>query len=597
MRIIKPEQLTNATQGTNPLGAHEVFFVELWYSMTHQQSLDSYRVKCMNSRMIVRELAEELVIGIIKPSDIKGLSAEAIDCLSKDPVISTGFSCQWKVIEPFLNAPPQAEPDDKKRDKQKAREFVFIVNDFHAALEKSYWQELSAFLPNAVANGDRDQIRIAVSHTIADLVDRGWPTESLFRWHDHFLRDRTRKLYGFEKNLAFMLRILSQPSQEFEVTLRLTGSSNVVNLEEFGDFTFKATAEGLEAAPKKFITRSPNACVAQTKVRDSEFLSAAINAKEKFEQFIDLLRFDYEPYNLKIDPQCHVRRVSDDQTEVPVVRTSTPNPTSGADHSTFASFVEGLKTLSHRSNTEENSRRKIRGAIRQYRFGRDSENYKDKYLNWWMGLEAVANLGGESIGDSVARNVSRLMALPYLVRLLGDALATMKYAKVDWHSDLQAFCGGKDLDALTLNDLLAIIHSQPHQTALLAACAKAPTMHYRCAHLFTTLADPAKTLEKIEEHTRHLEWQLARLYRIRCCIVHGSEVRFRLSLFAANLEFYLKETIKFLITGLNYNGHIYNLEEVFARSSIAYDRVVAGLKTQGAGVAEIKQALFTNIVV
>jgi hypothetical protein len=597
MRIIKPEQLADAMEGVNPLRADEAFFVELWYSMTHQQSLDSYRVKCMNSRMIVRELAEELAIGIIKPNDIKGLSVEAIDCLSKDPVIVARFAYQWKVIEPFLNEPPQAEPDDKKRNKQKAREFTFLINDFHAALEKSYWQELSAFLPNAVATGDRDQIRIVVSHTIADLIDRGWPAESLFRWHDHFLNDKTRKQYGFEKNLSFMLRILSQPSQEFEVTLRLTGSSNVVNLEEFGDFTFKPTAEGLEAAPKKFTTRSANACVAQTKVRDSEFLSAAINAKEKFEQFIDLLRFDYEPYHLKIDPQCHVTRISDGQTDVPVVRTSTPNPTFGADHSTFSSFVEGLKTLSHRSNTEENSRRKIRGAIRQYRFGRDSENYKDKYLNWWMGLEAVANLGGESIGDSVARNVSRLMALPYLVRLLSDALTTMKYAKVDWQADLLAFCGGKELDALTLNDLFAIIQSQPHRTALLAGCDKAPTMHYRCMHLFTTLADPAKTLEKLEDHTRHLEWQLARLYRIRCCIVHGSEVRFRLSLFAANLEFYLKETIKFLITGLNYNGHIYNLEEVFARSSIAYDRVVAGLKTEGAGAEEIKQALFTNIVI
>jgi len=597
MRILKSEQLADAVQGANPLGASEAFFVELWYCMTHQQSLDSYRVKCMNSRMIIREIAEELAIGIIKSSDIKGLSAEAIECLSKDPVITDGFAYQWKVIEPFLKAPPQGEPEDKKRDKYKAREFVFIVNDFHAALEKSYWQVLSSFLPNIVANGDRNQIRAVVSHTIADLVDKGWPTESLFRWYDHFLSDRTRKMYGFQKNLAFMLKILSQPSQEFEVTLRLTGSSNVINLEEFGDFIFKAAAEGLEAAPKKFTTKSPNACVAQTKVLDSEFLSAAINAKEKFEQFIDLLRFDYEPYYLKIDPQCHVRRVSDGKTDVPVVRTNTPNPTSGADHSTFASFAEGLKTLTHRSNTEENSRRKIRGAIRQYRFGRDSENYKDKFLNWWMGLEAVANLGGESIGESVARNVSRLMALPYLARLLGDALATMKYAKIDWHADLQAFCYGKELDTVTSHDLFSIIQSQPHQTALLAACAKAPTLHYRCEYLFSTLADPLKTLEKIEEHTLHLEWQLARLYRIRCCIVHGSEVRFRLSLFAANLEFYLKETIKFIITGLNCNGHIYNLEEVFARGSIAYDRSIAGLKSQNAGAAEIKQALFTNIVV
>jgi hypothetical protein len=213
-----------------------------------------------------------------------------------------------------------------------------------------------------------------------------------------------------------------------------------------------------------------------------------------------------------------------------------------------------------------------------------------------MGLEAVANVSGGSIGDTVSKNVSRMMALPYLSRLLGNALAAMKYAQIEWHLDLKAHCNGKDLQELNLDDFLYIIQSQDHRAKLLAACEKAPTMHYRCAHLFTTLSAPSKTLEKIETHILHLEWQLARLYRIRCCIVHGAEVRFRLNLFAANLEFYLKETIKLLIMMLNNNAHIYNLEEVFSRASIALNRIVSGLKKSNAGFDEIKKAVFANIV-
>lgn len=131
----------------------------------------------------------------------------------------------------------------------------------------------------------------------------------------------------------------------------------------------------------------------------------------------------------------------------------------------------------------------------------------------------------------------------------------------------------------------------------MAVCQRYPTLQYRCEHLFTVLSDPTKTVAKIECHVRHLEWQLARLYRIRCCIVHGAEVRFRLSLFAANLEYYLKETIKFLITRLNDNGHIYNLEEISSRTAVAHNRTVTALKTQGAGALEIKQAVIANIVV
>jgi len=608
MRILRLDQLTNAAQGVNPLDGHATFFVELWYSMTHQRSLDSYRVKCLNSRMMMRELAEELSLGIIKVTEIQSLAAEILDCLTNDPVVQNHFGHHFGVIKPFLTDPPQAEKDEKKEERKdkddkkrereaKVKEFEFIADDFHAALESNYWPALRSELVAAVPSGDRDRTRLVLSHTIADLIDRGWPAETLFRWHDHFLSEVNRAKYSFEKNLSYMLKFLSRPPQEYEVTLRLTGSSNVLNLQEYGTFTFMDKVGNLEGAPQRFVTPAKNVCFAQTVVRDTDFVSAAINAKEQFEQFIDLLRFDYEPYLLKVDQKCHVKRLPEGKVEWPQVKAMIPNPSSDSDHSTFASFISGLKALSLRPETEESSRRKIRGAIRQYRFGRDSDNYKDKFLYWWMGLESVASMRGDSIGESVAKNVSRVMALPYLSRLLGDALGTMNYLPIDWPADLRSFCSGKDLKDVTVRDLLRIIHSETHRTMLLEACTKTPTMHYRCQQLFAVLSDPAKTLLKLEEHVRHLEWQLARLYRIRCCIVHGSEVRFRLSLFAANLEYYLKETVKFLIAGFNDNSHIHNLEEVFYRSTIAYNRAVAGLKAANAGPAEISQAVLSNIVV
>ncbi|UFS72470.1 hypothetical protein LPW11_09810 [Geomonas sp. RF6] len=606
MRIFKPEQLAEAIEGTNPLGANELFFVELWYSMTHQESLDSYRVKCMNSRMLIREWAEELAIGRLNPSEASDVAAETISCLSCDPVIATHFERHWTLLEPVLQAhvPIKAMKPDERKQKATAlrtKEFVFVVNDLHAALEKDYWRLLSSSLPHVVATGNKDTMRIVTSHAIADLVDRGWPIESLFTWHDNFLKAENREIHTFEENLSFMMRKLSEAPVEYQVTLRLTGSKNLVKLGRFGDFVFMAQAE-LKDAPSKFTSAKPASCLAQTTVMGADPLAAAIIAKESFEQVIDLLRFDYEPSRLKIGSLCHVRRVDSDRAVMQVVRTTTPNPTSDSDHSVFSSFVAGLKTLSERDKTEEISRRKIRGAIRQYRFGRDSENYKDKFLNWWLGLEAVANVGGGEIGPTVTFNVSRVMALPYLVRLLVDALTTIKYARIDWHADLRGHCDGKDLQALTIEDLFSITQSPHHVGLLLAGCIKSPTMHYRCEQLFTALADPSKTLAKIDDHTRHLEWQMARLYRIRCCIVHGAEVRFRLSLFAANLEFYLKETTKSLINGLNRNGHVYNVDEIFSRSTIAFDRLRGGLDAAGkAGggpaTPAIRQAVFARIVV
>ncbi|HEY6872925.1 MAG TPA: hypothetical protein VI298_09395 [Geobacteraceae bacterium] len=593
MRIIKPEEL-NAAQ----FAPNEAFLIELWYSMTHQKSLDSYRAKCMNSRMLLRELAEELAIGIIKPCDLKGVCAETDDVLTADPVIKGHFPNLFNRILPFLRTPPQAD-EKYKKDDDKGKEFIFIANDFSASLEKRYWESSCSVLLDALDKGDLESLKIVMSNIIADLIDKGWPIETLFSWHNHFLSPEVRKQYSFNQNLKFMLEVFSNESQQFEVTLRLTGSENLKSLGEFHNFTFVDVPKNLgEKAPPKFKTANKIVCFAQTTVNDSDFLSAAINAKESFEQFIDLLRFDYEPYSLKIDQLCHVKRISDGKIVLPVVKTVIPNPNSNSDHSTFMLFMEGLKALSEKRSLEESTRRKIRGAIRQYRFGRDSENYKDKFLNWWMGLEAVAHIGrGNSIGEVVSYNVSRVMVLPYLARLLGDVLTTMKYGQVGWQPELKAFCSGKELQDLTSYDLLSIIQSDPQRTKLLQSFERIPTLHFRAAQLFPALIDPAETLSKIEAHLHHLEWQMARLYRIRCCVVHGSDVRFRIGLFAANLEFYLKETVKYLIYSLCNNGHVKNLDEVYSRASISYYRTVERLKQPDAGLQEIKDAIFNNNIV
>lgn len=602
MRIIKGDELV-----ASGLDSKEAFFVELWYSMTHKKSLDSYRARCLNSRMIIRELSEELSIGLASPSELTNITAEAQETLKTDPALPS-FASHFRLLEPFFASPPllMKEPngdkqskDEKEKNKERYREFTFIVSDFSAALEKRYWTALCSRLPEVIASGNKDELRTLTSHMIADLIDRNWPVGSLFGWHGHFLSQGQRKTYSFTQSLEFMLKCFTRPAQNFEVTLRLTGSENLVNLEGFASFRFSKEPPKLDTGPKKFKSQGPLVTFAQTEVTDCDFVSAALKAKESFEQIIDLLRFDYEPYHLRIDPLCLVKHVDGD-IDFPVLRPMIPNPASELDATDFARFVQALDDLCSKRKTEESSLRKIRGSIRQYRFGRDSENYKDKFLNWWMGLESLAYVGkGEGIGESVIKNISRVMAIPYFNRLLTDALVTMKYRCIDWHHDLREYCQGKELTALSIEDLYSIIVSPSHRSLLLQACSVSPTMHYHCEKLFETLINPGHAKEKLEAHLRHLEWQLARLYRVRCCIVHGSEVRFRLCLLAANLEYYLKETIKFTIAKLNDSDHVLNLEEVFSRAAVAYRRSIAGLSNEDAGAANaaIKEAVFANIVV
>ncbi len=194
-------------------------------------------------------------------------------------------------------------------------------------------------------------------------------------------------------------------------------------------------------------------------------------------------------------------------------------------------------------------------------------------------------------------NVSRAMMEGYLFRLLRDLLTALKYGQVGWTNELAKHSGCTDIGRLTVSQLLAVLQSEAHQTELWDQCRDHPVLAFRGQQLGECLLDAEKTADLLERHLRHLEWHIHRLYRIRCCIVHGSLIRFRLSLYAANLEYYLKRTTLFVLESFRDNAHVRTLDELFVRGAISFDRVVASLRDEKAGAKRVREAVYAGVVV
>jgi hypothetical protein len=111
------------------------------------------------------------------------------------------------------------------------------------------------------------------------------------------------------------------------------------------------------------------------------------------------------------------------------------------------------------------------------------------------------------------------------------------------------------------------------------------------------LQDPKKTADLLAMHYKHLNWQVARLYRIRCCIVHGSPIIFRLPLFAANLEFYLRELIIVCLRALSLNKHVNSLREVFHRASLVRLRTDSELRATPLSPDAVPSAVFSAMII
>ncbi|MFZ4484874.1 MAG: hypothetical protein ACOYOL_12955, partial [Chthoniobacterales bacterium] len=84
------------------LAENEKFFLELWHGMTHEASLDSHRVRCMNARTIIRELNQDLHIGRARGDDLLGLCSEADEILTCDPVVGESFRRHVGILKPLL---------------------------------------------------------------------------------------------------------------------------------------------------------------------------------------------------------------------------------------------------------------------------------------------------------------------------------------------------------------------------------------------------------------------------------------------------------------------------------------------------------------
>lgn len=601
MRVIEAGKLDAAN-----LLPHERCFLECWYSMTHMRSLDSYRVRCMNSRTIVRELVNELQIARIQGDELCGLCQEAAAILSSDPVLVKHFPATYPAVKSTLDSPPFTKDASISKanaeEKSKLREFAFVAEDLHVALERDYCSNVCSDLPEAIKPDNETEILSITGSLLSDLVDRGWTLESLYRWHRHFFRKDANDKYTFAQNLAFCLTQLNRPPQPFVVTLRLSGTSRLSGIEKYGEFsiseTTSLTPDSKNRAEQNFCKRHELVCFATRQVKSVDHVSAAIHARNSFEQLLDLLCFEYERKAVQIDRMCLVRREGDGKQLLPQIVHTVPNPVENLSEPDFLRFVEDFDVVTKAGRIDLPSRWQLQAAIRQYRFGRNSEGYKDKFLNWWMGLEALAHVGrGKGIGPEVRQNVSRAMIQGYLFRMIRDLLGTLKHCKIRWPSELVTLTSCDNLNDLSVGQLISILQSDAEEKLLWDQCDQHPTLVHRGTAIAQWLSDPKKMAGQLELHRQHLEWHLDRLWRIRCCIVHGSPIRFKLGLFSANLEYYLKQIILFVLSAFRQNEHITSLEEVFRRTTISYDRLVAGLTDPSATVDHAREAVFADIVV
>lgn len=428
---------------------------------------------------------------------------------------------------------------------------------------------------------------------VSDLIDRGWSLETLFGWHGHFLKQAHR---GFSSNLSFMLKQLQQKKQRFQIVLRLAGSSKTRQLNDHGSFAISETAPITPHGQKEiaYCSTNVNQSFAICTIKSFYHDDAALEARDKLESLLDLLQFEYEQSTVSIDEECLVERLDDKKRQFVRIRMQIPNPLEALQEGDFQAFVRRRNSLVSSSQIDKLTKRLILASIRQYRFGRDSTSLSDKFVNWWMGLEALCHAQGD-IGNTVSRRVGNSILHGYLFRICRDLLTTVKHYKVSWSTDFATEADSESLVGLSVGGLIKLFQSGQGQA--LCDCLRGNMLLERHANRVRNWLTDAKVCsQQLDGHLSRVQWHLHRLYRIRCCIVHGAPIRFKLTLAAANLEYYLKQTILLTMDALDTYDHVNGLDEVYERAQLSNNRVLEALREKTADHQTIRNSVFAPLV-
>ncbi|VEN75477.1 hypothetical protein EPICR_90075 [Candidatus Desulfarcum epimagneticum] len=551
------------------------FFVQAWHSLIHHKSLDSHRARCMNSLNIIREL-QELISRRDRlktaEKDIALVAEEALDILKSDMVIKRSFQDHINRLTELLENEIKKKGKQGKEKTTESRLLTYYLKDLRNNLGKKYQDFLFSELDTAIfQKRDTEEIFSLTRTLLSVLMDKSHSMEALFSIVGHVLcgaGDET-----FRNRFSRLKSILSQGDVDYEIIFKLASFKKYTdNMSELGGITFSAALEIESQYPKikKFAAKGLNTVFARIEANGLDTQSAGVQAKQKLDNLLDLIRFELEGNVIKVDERFIARKKHNDvDNTLYRLPSRIPNPSRNLNDETFLGFLNNVEYTLEGAEIQAESRKKITSAFRFYRMGRDTPQYENKFINWWTALEYLLRTGESgSIIVEIERKLTSALLLEYTSKHLKSYISACAYCGADM--------GGAWISPADFFDL---IHDTARWNDIKKKIDKYPFLLFSLEKFQKHTKDAQSILTFLKTHENHLRWHINRLWRMRCDIVHSAEYSINLTLLSGNLEYYLKTLLNMLLESLRANPLITSLTELFIRIDHSANRLKKSLKS------------------
>lgn len=544
------------------------FFVEKSIELLYMGSIDSYRIKLHNPITILEELKYCLVEfekGRIKHfHTIKGnhktgkvVVDEVLSLLKQGPSYIKYSSISQKYLTVLLNEL------NEHNYKRLIPSITMLLKDNSNYIADVFEGIESLITTNGTSFDDLRKIDVSLNILFSSLIKKGFSKGFLYKLvYGVFVHSLTNGK-SFEDHLENFKARLTAESCLHKVIFRIDTTpkvydaisqinvAGIVLTDNINSINLDGTRASSELAVfnvtleiRKFI---------ECEVEAYDYLSALKKARKQLSEYLDVLNLGLSGEFLNIHNRVLVIDLRSPERGAFQNNANILDGKYKAEQSHYSTFTNKIPSILNSSTILDETKEKIKSAVRYLRLGNQSTEIEHKFINYWIGLEYL--FSNYESNNTIVRLKTHFINAH-----------TIAYTKRNIHSFKRNFSQLSDLHkakATTYTNLddEFLKDEQFYQEIATELLDDYPLISYRAMKLkdwfFKPGTSPANGTDYLNRHQENLEIHFTRIYRLRNEIIHDAAMNTNNQLIVSNLRYYLtfilNEAIDYLSNASN-NG-------------------------------------------
>lgn len=550
-------------------------FIEKSVELLHLGSIDSYRVRLRNPKTILEEIKYCLLefqsggikhFQTIKSKDKNSLIDEGLTLLQTNPNYLVYKVISKNYLEKLLCT---AEENNFKKIIP-AIESLLTENSNYLITVIDGIESLIA--ANNSTLEELEKIDISLNILFSELISLGYSKGFLYKLVYGIFVKTLSSGSNFNDHFSnFKVRILFQPS-EYEVIFRIDTTQKVYDsisaidnpllilddkinhINLYGRQAAEFVNFNMAKGARKFI---------RCKINATDYLAALKKARSILSEYLDVINLGLSDEFLLIHNRVLVIDLRSPERGDFQNNGNILDGKYKVEKDHYLEFTKKVPAILNSTDVTDETKEKIKSAIRYLRLGNQSTEVEHKFINYWIGLEYLfSNYESQNTINRIKEHFVNAHSLAYVKRNAYSFKEEFSQIST-YHQLLVPSFTPDNCNCLSLESFYIEVGQLLDTHPLLA---------YRALKLHKWFFAPGKVSnasDYIKKHKKNLETHFTRIYRLRNEIIHDAKTNTNNEHIASNLRYYLTFILNEIIDYFSRNtGKPITIEDLFIQNEI-----------------------------